>query len=294
MDNEPVRESHADIAMGDDEFGDQPPLILRAASGWQVVNLRDVWQYRDLLVALAVRDVKLRYRQTALGTLWVILQPLIAATIFAFVFGRVAKLPSDGVPYFAFAYAGLIAWNAFSSTLTKASGCMVQNAQLVSKIYFPRLVLPLSTVFSTLIDLGVSLVVMVVLMIGYRIVPHVGILLLPVWFTLVVALSIGISLFFAALMVSYRDVQYVLPVLTQFVMYASPVAYAVSAVPIRLRWVYTLNPLSGLLEAFRWSLLGRGSLEAGPLVTSTVCTLLACIGGAFYFRKMERMFADVI
>jgi len=272
----------------------RPFLTIQPTSGWQAINLRELWQFRDLLTTLAQRDVKLRYRQTALGALWVLLQPLMAAGIFSFVFGKVAKLPSDGLPYFVFSFAGLLAWNAFSSTLTKTSGCLVQNANLVSKVYFPRMVLPFSTVFSSLIDFAVALGLMVVLMVIYHVVPGVGILLLPVWLALILLLSVGVGLYTSALTVTYRDVQYVLPVLTQFLLYASPIAYAVSAVPPHLRFVYFLNPLSGLLEAFRWSLLGTGHLDLAQVGYSAGVTVLVFLGGAFSFKKMERKFADVI
>ena len=272
----------------------RPFLIIEPTSGWQAINLRELWQFRDLLTTLAQRDVKLRYRQTALGALWVLLQPLMAAGIFSFVFGKVAKLPSDGLPYFVFSYAGLLGWNAFSSTLTKASASLTSNANLVSKVYFPRLVLPLSVVFSTLIDFAVALGLMVVLMIIYHVVPTAALLLLPVWLALIVLLAVGVGLYAAALTVSYRDVSFILPVLTQFLLYASPVAYAVSAVPAHLRLVYFINPLSGLLEAFRWSLLGTGQLDGRIVSYSVVVTVLVFLGGALSFKKMERKFADVI
>ena len=225
------------------------------------------------------------------------LQPLIAAGIFSFVFGRVANLPSDGVPYFLFAFAGLLGWNAFNNTLTKASACLLQNAGLVSKVYFPRLVLPLSTIFSSLIDFGVAFGLMVVLMIAHRVMPHPGILLLPVWLLLILLLATGIGLYSAALTVSFRDVQYIIPVATQFLLYASPVAYAASALnrlPASMRFVYFLNPLVGLLEAFRWSLLGVGTLSVGHVAYSAAVSMAVFLMGAFGFKKMERQFADVI
>jgi lipopolysaccharide transport system permease protein len=273
----------------------KPYLSIVPTSGWQAINLPELWHFRDLLTTLAQRDVKLRYRQTSLGVLWVILQPLLAAGIFSFVFGKVAKLPAPhGIPYLVFSYAGLLAWNAFNSTLTKSSSCLVGNANLVSKVFFPRLVLPLSTVFSTLIDFGVALVVMVIMMIINHIVPHVGILLMPVWLLLIVMLSLGLGLYASALMVSYRDIQYVLPVVTQFLLYASPVAYAYSAVPARWQSVFALNPLTGLLEAFRWSLLGVGTLHWGMVGYSAAVTVIVFVLGALSFKSMERKFADVI
>ena len=277
---------------------EKPYLTIRPSSGWQALNLKQIWLFRDLLITLAERDVKLRYRQTALGALWVILQPLVAAGIFAFVFGKMAGLPSDGVPYIVFSYAGLLCWNAFSSTLTKSSSVLVQNSQLISKVYFPRLVLPLSTIFSTLIDFGVALTMMVVLMLAYRITPGIGLLLLPLWLLLVLMLAVGIGLYTSALMVTYRDVQYVLPVVTQFLLYASPVAYSLTHALTKLapqyHIFYMINPLSGLLDAFRWSLIGTGTLQWGYVIYSAVISVGAFIGGAFAFKKMERRFADVI
>jgi lipopolysaccharide transport system permease protein len=276
----------------------KPYLTLRPTSGWQALNLRQIWLFRDLLITLAERDVKLRYRQTALGVIWVILQPLIAAGIFSFVFGRVAGLPSEGVPYIVFSYAGLLAWNAFSTTLTKTSTVLVQNSGLISKVYFPRLVLPLSTILSTLIDFAVALLMMVVLMVIYGITPGPQVLLLPVWLMLVVTMAVGVGLYTSALMVSYRDVQYILPVVTQFLLYGSPVAYslsfALSKIPQQYHFLYLMNPLAGLLDAFRWSLLGRGELNWGAVLYSAAFTLLCFVGGAFAFKKMERKFADVI
>lgn len=277
---------------------EQPELIIRPKSGWQALDLKQVWQYRDLLVTLASRDVKLRYRQTALGVIWVILQPLVAAGIFSFVFGRLAGMPSDGVPYIVFSYAGLLGWNAFSNTLTKTSSVLIQNSGLISKIYFPRLVLPFSTILSTLIDFGVAFLMMAVLMAIYGIAPGWQILLLPVWLLMVLMMAVGIGLYTSALMVSYRDVQYVLPVVTQFLLYGSPVAYslsfALSKVPKQYQFLYSMNPLTGLLDAFRWSLLGRGELQIGAVVYSLVATIALFVGGAFAFKKMERNFADVI
>ena len=273
----------------------KPTLSIVPTSGWQAINLPELWQFRDLLTTLAQRDVKLRYRQTSLGVLWVILQPLLAAGIFSFVFGKVAKLPApDGIPYLVFSYAGLLAWNAFSSTLTKTSSCLLQNANLVSKVYFPRLALPLSTVFSTLIDFGVAFVVMIVLMLVNHIAPTLGILLLPIWLLLIVLLALGVGLYASALMVSYRDIQYVLPVVTQFLLYASPVAYAASLVPSKYRLIFEINPLTGLLEAFRWSLLGVGHFPLAAVAYSAIITVVVFVAGAFSFKAMERKFADVI
>jgi lipopolysaccharide transport system permease protein len=272
-----------------------PYLRIRPSSGWAALNLRETWQFRDLLFTLAGRDLKLRYKQTALGVVWVVLQPLLAAGIFAFVFGKVAKLPSDGVPYFVFAFAGLLGWNLFSNILTKASGCLVGNAPLISKVFFPRLVLPLSTVPSVLVDFGIAAVLMAGLLVSHRIAPGWGLLLLPIWVALIAALALGVGLVTAALTVSYRDVQYILPVFTQMLLYASPVAYPASEVPAEWRSAYFLNPLAPLLEGFRWSLFGTttpppwGSVGYAAAVAAGVL-----LWGAFAFKRMERRFADVI
>jgi lipopolysaccharide transport system permease protein len=273
---------------------EKPHLTIRPSKGWQALDLKQIWLYRDLLMTLASRDVKLRYRQTALGAFWVIFQPLMTAGIFSFVFGTVANLPSDGLPYILFSYAGVLASNAFSSTLNKTSGVLVGNAGLISKVYFPRLVLPLSTVLSTLIDFGVALLMMAVLMVMYHITPSLSLLMLPVLLFLILLLAVGIGLWTSALMVSYRDVAFVLPVLIQMLLYASPVAYSVAKVPAEYLNYYFLNPLAGLIEAFRWSILGRGEVHWGAVAYSAVFAVASFIFGAFMFKKMEKKFADVI
>ncbi len=276
----------------------RPLRTLKHKPGWQALNVRELWQFRDLLLTLAQRDVKLRYRQTAVGALWVVLQPLLAAGIFSLVFGKLASFPSDGVPYFVFSYAGLLGWNVFSGTVVKVSASLVQNSNLISKVYFPRLILPLSMMFSTLIDFAVAFTLLPILMILGHVAPSVALLTLPLWFALLLLLALGIGMYTAALAVTYRDVQYVIPVLMQFLLYASPVAYpltfALAKLPPAFRSFYFLNPLAGLLQGFRWSLLGHGSLPLAPVLYSAAVSLLVFLGGAFAFKKMERKFADVI
>lgn len=276
----------------------RPLRTLKHKPGWQALNVRELWLFRDLLLTLAQRDVKLRYRQTAVGALWVVLQPLLAAGIFSLVFGKLASFPSDGVPYFVFSYAGLLGWNVFSGTVVKVSASLVQNSNLISKVYFPRLILPLSMMFSTLIDFAVAFTLLPVLMIIGHVAPSAALLTLPLWFGLLLLLALGIGMYAAALAVSYRDVQYVIPVGMQFLLYASPVAYpltfALAKLPPAFRSFYFLNPLAGLLQGFRWSLLGHGGLPLAPVVYSAVVSLLVFFGGAFAFKKMERKFADVI
>jgi lipopolysaccharide transport system permease protein len=272
----------------------QPWLVIRPRSGWAAIDLRELWRFRDLLLTLALRDVKLRYRQTLLGAAWVVLQPLLGAAIFAFVFGLVARLPSEGTPYFVFSFAGLSAWTLFQTTFTRASTCLTQNANLVSKVYFPRLVLPLSTALGSALDFVISLALLAVFQAVYGVAPGPALLLLPVWFLLLTMLALGLGLAAASLSARYRDVQYILPVLLQLAMYASPVAYALEVVPDRWRTAYQLNPLAGLMEAFRWSLLGTPAPAAWPLAVSALVAVGAFLGGALLFRRAERSFADVL
>ena len=278
----------------DDHDVRTPLLVIRPPSRWAPLHLGEVWEFRDLMYRFVRRDLTLRYRQTALGVIWVIAQPLLAAGAFSFVFGKVAKLPSQGVPYFAFAYAGMLAWNAFSSTLTKVSGSLVGNQALISKIFFPRLVLPLSTLGSTLVDFAVALGMMAVILAVVGVAPGWAVVLLPVWLVLALLLATGVGLAAAALMVSYRDVAYMLPVATQLLLYASPIAYAVSSVPSSLRFAVDINPLAGVLEGFRWSLLDTTAPSRVAVMLSIVTSVVVFVAGATVFTRMERKFADVI
>jgi lipopolysaccharide transport system permease protein len=272
----------------------RPFLVIRPPRRWAPFNLRELWQFRDLLVRFARRDLTLRYRQTALGVIWVVLQPLLAAGALAFVFGSVAGLSSGGVPYFAFAFAGMLAWNAFSGLLTRMSTSLVGNAQLVSKIFFPRLVLPLSSVGSVLVDFFVSMGTMVAIWPLSGVAPGWSLVTLPIWLAAVLLLAAGLGLLAAALMVPYRDVQYVLPVATQLLLFISPVAYALARVPHSARFIYELNPLTGLLEGFRWAVLDIGPLQLFPTLWAFGCSIVFFVIGSFAFAHMERRFADVI
>lgn len=287
------------IDSNQDSTEEKPYLTIRPSAGWAAINIKDLWQFRDLLMSLASRDLKLRYKQTALGVTWVVLQPLLAAGIFTFVFGKLAKMPSHGVPYFVFSYVGLLGWNLFSSTLTKSSNCLVGNSQLISKVFFPRLVLPLSTVPSVMVDFAVAAGMLIVLMIIYHCPLGLPLLLLPIWMAVLLLLALGIGLCSAALSVSYRDVQYILPVFLQILLYASPVAYALSFVLKKLhhQWAVTLylaNPLSSVLEAFRWSVLDVTPPPPLALLYSVCFGLAMFLIGAYSFKRMERKFADVI
>jgi len=250
--------------------------------------------YRDLLFTLAVRDVKLRYRQTALGAIWVILQPLVGAGIFSFVFGTVANLPSDGIPYIVFSYVGMLCWNLFSNTLTKASASLVGNSHLVSKVYFPRLILPLSAVPGVLLDFCVAMIMYIVMMVIFGVGITANVLALPLVLLMAIMMALGLGTYFSSLMVTYRDVQYVIPVLIQFLLFASPVAFSISAIPERFQPIVAVNPAVGMIEAFRWCMLGTPVTNVGSVIYSAVFAVIIFFVGALTFQKMERRFADVI
>ena len=273
-------------------------IKIRPPKKWQAIDFKEIWAFRDLCIALTVRDLKVRYKQTILGAAWVILQPLLGAGIFTFVFGVMAKLPTNGVPPFLVSFAGMFAWTAFSSTLGKTSGCMVGNRNMIQKVYFPRLLLPIAQVYSTLVDLAVSMIMVVVLLLIFKINPGWQILLLPVWLLSLFMLALGVGMWAGALMVEYRDVRYILPVFTSFLLYGSPVGYMLLAVNERVPgWVadiYMFNPLASLIEATRWSMIGEGSIRPGYLAYSLIFSVLCFIIGAFVFRGMERKFADVV
>lgn len=254
----------------------------------------ELWRSREVAVRLAQRDLIVRYRQTVLGITWVIMQPLLGAGVFTLVFGQVADLSSGDIPYFLFSLAGMLVWNVFSGTLARASGAMVGNQSLVSKVFFPRLLVPISSVASVLVDFAVGLCLAVVLLFVYGINPGAPVLLLPVWTLLAAALGSGVGVAASALMVKYRDVGYVLPWATQILLYASPVAYALAEVPENLRWVFDINPATWFLEAFRWSLVGTEVPPTWQIVGLAVGSPLILFVGVLYFQRFEREFADVI
>jgi lipopolysaccharide transport system permease protein len=276
----------------------KPYLVIEPVKGWRSLRLRDVWEFRDLLFALGMRDVKLVYKQTLLGVVWVILQPLIGAGIFTFVFGLLADMPSGRLPYFVFAFAGMLGWTLFSSTLNAASLVMVGNAHLVSKIYFPRLILPLSSALQPIVNFGVGMVLMLGLLVLYRIWPGWALLGLPVAAASLLALAMGFGFWSSSVMVRYRDLRFVIPVMVQFLLYASPVGYSLAAihekVPTQYHVFYMLNPLASLIEFFRYTLLGEGSIQPWWLLYSLVASVLLLIAGAYAFRRSERAFADII
>jgi lipopolysaccharide transport system permease protein len=269
-----------------------PRVRIRPAHGWTALHLGELWEFRDVLLMLALRDIKLRYKQTALGLVWVILQPLLTGTIFAIIFGHFAHLPSGGQPYLLFVFSGLLGWNLFAGVLQRAGNSVVAEARLITKVYFPRLLIPCASAAAALVDFFVSLAVMFGLLLWFRISPGVGLLLLPLMVALILALSIGVSLWISALNVRYRDFMYALPFFIQLWMYASPVVYGLELIPGRWRFWYGLNPMTGLIEGFRHSLLGVGSQPWPLLGLSALVSAIFLISGAFFFRRVEREFAD--
>lgn len=276
----------------------QAVSVIKRRSPWHTLSPQELWDYKDLTVALVEKDLKLRYRQTALGVLWILLQPLMGAAIFSVVFHKVAGIPAPaGVPYFVLSYSGLLCWNAFNTSVTRASAAVLQNAQLISKVYFPRLVLPFSAGAGAAIDffIGYAMLLIMLVMNGIPLTPLV--FAAPIWCFVSIALGLGVGLFASALMVSYRDVQYLLPVALQFLMYASPVAYtlkqAVLNVPKPIAVMYKINPLAGLIEVFRNTVTGQPA-DMGLALYAVAATIIAFIAGAIFFARMERNFADVI
>lgn len=273
-----------------------PITRIRPRNAWVALDLRALWRFRDLLGSFAVRDLKLRYRQTVLGVLWVVIQPLLAAGVFGFVFGEVAGLePPLGMPYFAFALTGFVAWNAFASTLTRTGVSLVSNAHVVTKVYFPRLLLPLSTSLATLVDLAVGLSVLIgVLATVWHFTGGIELLLAPLCLVLLLLLALGLGLCATTIAVFHRDAQHLLPLATQLLLYASPVAYQVSQVPERWRALFLLNPLAGILETWRYAVLGVGEFSWGALGYSAAASCVVFAVGALVFSNVERKFADVI
>jgi lipopolysaccharide transport system permease protein len=268
--------------------------IYEPTHGWLSLRLGDLWHYRELLYFLTWRDIKIRYKQTALGVAWAVLQPLITMVIFSMIFGRLAKLPSDGIPYPVFSYAALLPWGLFSGALQRAGTSLVTNANLITKVYFPRLTIPISAVAAGLVDFVISFLVLLGLMLFYKIMPTWMILTIPLFVLLAILTALAVSLWLSALNVQYRDVQYIIPFLIQAWMYASPVAYSAGLIP-RGPWriIYGLNPMAGVIQGFRWALVG-GNPPDELMAISVAMVLLLLVSGMYYFRRMEKTFADVV
>src|SRR5499433_3318220 len=256
------------------------------------LHLAELWSYRELLYFFVWRDVKVRYKQTLIGVAWVVLQPLMSMGVFTLFFGRLAKLPSDGLPYPLFYFAALAPWTYFSTALGSATNVVVENQRIITRVYFPRLILPLSSVLSGLVDFAISFALLVLMVVGYGMRPGLGVLWLPFLLLLALATALGVGLWLSALNALYRDVRYVIPFVMQFWLLASPVAYPSSVVPQHWQWVYGLNPMAGVIEGFRWALSGHGQAPGGLLLASTAAVALLLVAGAMFFERMEGTIAD--
>src|SRR2546422_854529 len=271
-----------------------PVLRIKPSKGWVSLKLGELWQYRELLYFLIWRDIKVRYKQTALGAAWAIIQPVMTMVVFSLFFGKLGKIPSDGVPYPIFSFAALVPWTFFANGLTQSSNSLIGSSNLITKVYFPRLIIPISSVISGVIDFALAMVVLFAMMIYYGVAPSINVLFLPLFVLLAFVTSLGVGLWLSALNVEYRDVRYVLPFVVQFWMFATPIAYPSTLLHEPWRTIYGLNPMVGVIEGFRWVLLGT-RMAPGPIIAaSSLAAVVILVSGAFYFRRMEKTFADVV
>lgn len=268
--------------------------LIRPGTGWPSLNLNELWRYRQLLYFLVWRDIKVRYKQTALGATWAIIQPFFTMVIFSLFFGKLAGIPSDGVPYPIFSFAALVPWAFFSQGLISSAGSLVAGQNLIKKVYFPRLALPIARVLSGLVDFAIAFCVLIGMMFYFGIVPTIQIVWIPALLLLAFVTALGVGLWFAALNVKYRDVAYITPFLVQVWLFATPIAYPSSLLPESWRFVYGLNPMVGVVEGFRWSLLDTDTAPGPMLLASALAAVVILVGGAYHFRWMERSFADVV
>ena len=269
-------------------------IVIEPSSGWVPLRLAELWAYRELLYFLVWRDIKVRYKQTALGAAWAVIQPFFTMVVFSVFFGRLAGLPSEGLPYPVFTYCALVPWTYFATALTQSSNSLVDHARLITKVYFPRLLVPAAAVVAGLLDLLIAFVVLIAMLAYYGVTPSAAVLLLPFFVLLAALTALAVGLWLSALNVQYRDVRYTIPFLVQFWLFITPVAYSSTLVPERWRTLFGLNPMTGVVEGFRWALLGRRDPPGMMLLASVVSVLLLLVGGLLYFRRMEQRFADVV
>ena len=274
--------------------GTVPVTIIEPSRGWLGLDFKELWDYRELLYFLIWRDVKVKYKQTIIGAGWAILQPLITMVIFTLVFKKIADIPSDNIPYPIFAYTALLPWNLFSGGLNRSTVSLVAQSNLISKVYFPRIIVPLSATISGVVDFAIAFIILVGMMFWYGIVPTAAILSLPLFITIALVAALSVGLWLSALNVRYHDVGHAIPFLVQIWMFASPVAYPVSALPERWRLLYSLNPLAGVIEGFRWAMLGKESPDFVVIAVSATAMIALLFSGIVYFKRTERTFADVI
>jgi lipopolysaccharide transport system permease protein len=273
---------------------DEEIIFIKPTKGWGSLNLRELWEYRELVYFLTWRDLKVRYKQTALGAGWAILQPVLSMIVFSIFFGGLLSVPSEGVPYPIFSYAALLPWGVFAKALTDTGRSLVSNRAMLTKIYFPRMVIPLASVFSSLADFLIAFVVMLGLMVYYQIAPTSNIWTLPFFLLLAVITALGVGLWLSAMNVLYRDIGYMIPYITQLWFYLTPIVYPASEVPEQWQLFYALNPMVGVVEGFRWALLGTSDAPNPMIAVSATISIVVFITGMFYFRRMERTFADMV
>ncbi|HKO42636.1 MAG TPA: ABC transporter permease [Pyrinomonadaceae bacterium] len=271
-----------------------PTFSIDPPKSWASIGLRELWDYRELLYFLTWRDIKVRYKQTALGAAWAIIQPFFMMVVFSLFFGKLAGVPSDGIPYPVFAFCGLLPWQLFAHALTESSNSLVGNQNLITKVYFPRLVVPIAAVLGGVVDFAIAFVILLVMMLYFGIVPGWAIVTLPLFIVLAITTALAVGLWLSALNVKYRDVRYTMNFLVQFWLFATPVAYPSSLIPEQWRWAYGLNPMAGVVEGFRWALLGKTDPPGALLAVSVAVVILLLVGGLYYFRRMEQEFADVV
>jgi lipopolysaccharide transport system permease protein len=271
-----------------------PMMRIAPPTRWWVVPFAELWNFRELVYFFVWRDIKIRYKQTAIGAAWAVLQPFLTMVVFTVVFGRFANIGSDGLPYEIFYYSALLPWMYFAAALQNTTNTIVENQRLITKVYFPRLALPLSSVLSGLVDFGVSFMMFIAMMAYYHIRPTPALLWFPVFLLLAILTALGVGLWLSALNAIYRDVRYVMPFLVQFWLFASPVVYSSSRVPAKWRWLYDLNPMAGVIEGFRWSLTGHGHPPGRPILISLAVVIAVLMSGVAYFQKMETAVADVV
>jgi lipopolysaccharide transport system permease protein len=273
---------------------DLPVMRIRPSHGWAALRLAELWNYRELIYFFTWRDIKVRYKQTVLGVFWALLQPLLTMLVFALFFGRLAKVPSDGIPYPIFSYSALVPWTFFATGMTQASNSLVQGSNMLKKIYFPRMAMPIGTVMAGCVDFGLAFAMLLGMMGIYRIFPTWRVIWLPFFFLLALITCLGVSLWLSAMNVQFRDVRYTIPFITQFWMFATPIAYPSSLLPEPWRTLYGINPMVGVVEGFRWALLHEHTVPSPMIAVSTMVAVGLLFGGAFYFRRQERTFADVV
>lgn len=276
------------------QFDDVPVVHIEPTRGWVSLGLKELWAYRELLYFFVWRDIKVRYKQTILGAAWAIIQPFFTMIVFSLFFGRLAQVPSDGLPYPIFSYAALVPWTFFATGVSQASNTLVANANMVKKIYFPRLTMPIATVLAGVVDFVLAFIVLLGMLFYYEVVPTINVLWLPLFLLLALVTAVGVSLWLAALNVQFRDVRYIVPFIVQFWLFITPIAYSSSLLSEPWRTLYGINPMAGVVEGFRWALLGTDTAPGPIIAVSTLVAIVLLLSGILYFRRMEKSFADVV